>query len=387
MNEKIPLKSISLGVAMTLISTMLFPMADMVERTKALDESSALSENPVYQTSAYESENDENTSDEDYETTTWWKAVLSDYDETLSPIGLTETEETTSVSETEETQTQTQETTIAGQDLPADTVAVPEQVQHDYEDVKANCFRFKTYGYGHGVGMSQNGANYYATYGGYNYKQILQHYYPGTYLGNTGTAYNEYLTVKGITGTALNIVSMVCYAEVGTTMNPEAIKAQAIAAYTNIKYSGGKTNGMAIKSNPPAELVEIVRSVLGTAVYYDGKLALTTFYASSAGQTASCKDVFDKDLPYLRSVVSEYDSICDKHYGEITQIDKETVRYKIQAKYGIKLSNNYANWFVVTRGDGGIAKTITIDGQITVKGYELLYALDLKSPFAEISYH
>ena len=35
-----------------------------------------------------------------------------------------------------------------------------------------------TNGYGHGVGMCQNGANYYAQLG-YNYQQILQHYYRG----------------------------------------------------------------------------------------------------------------------------------------------------------------------------------------------------------------
>jgi stage II sporulation protein D len=35
-----------------------------------------------------------------------------------------------------------------------------------------------TNGYGHGAGMCQNGANYYAQRG-YNYQQILQHYYLG----------------------------------------------------------------------------------------------------------------------------------------------------------------------------------------------------------------
>ncbi len=38
---------------------------------------------------------------------------------------------------------------------------------------------FTVYGYGHGVGMSQNGANYMAQQGS-NYKEILSHYYKGT---------------------------------------------------------------------------------------------------------------------------------------------------------------------------------------------------------------
>ena len=42
---------------------------------------------------------------------------------------------------------------------------------------------FKTKGYGHGVGMSQYGANGMAR-NGYSYKDILAHYYPGTILKN-----------------------------------------------------------------------------------------------------------------------------------------------------------------------------------------------------------
>lgn len=40
---------------------------------------------------------------------------------------------------------------------------------------------FKTRGFGHGVGMSQYGANGMAKES-YSYKNILKHYYPGTIL-------------------------------------------------------------------------------------------------------------------------------------------------------------------------------------------------------------
>ena len=42
-------------------------------------------------------------------------------------------------------------------------------------------FVFTVRGYGHGVGMSQVGANYYAGKG-WSYERILTHYYPGTTL-------------------------------------------------------------------------------------------------------------------------------------------------------------------------------------------------------------
>lgn len=40
-------------------------------------------------------------------------------------------------------------------------------------------FTFTTYGYGHGVGLAQVGANLYAKYGGYSFDQILHHYFTG----------------------------------------------------------------------------------------------------------------------------------------------------------------------------------------------------------------
>lgn len=49
------------------------------------------------------------------------------------------------------------------------------EVQYDEEGDR---FLFTTYGYGHGVGMSQYGAHYMAL-DGYDYLEILEHYYTG----------------------------------------------------------------------------------------------------------------------------------------------------------------------------------------------------------------
>lgn len=46
-----------------------------------------------------------------------------------------------------------------------------------------SAFTFQTNGFGHGVGMSQQGAMGYSKYEGWNYVQILNHYYPGTSVG------------------------------------------------------------------------------------------------------------------------------------------------------------------------------------------------------------
>ena len=93
-------------------------------------------------------------------------------------------------------------------------------------------FAFVTYGWGHGVGMSQNGANMYASYSGWTYQDILFHYYPGTYLMNTEMTDEEELTVGHVpAGETLDVISQIVYNEVGGSMAYEAIKAQAVAAY------------------------------------------------------------------------------------------------------------------------------------------------------------
>ena len=51
-------------------------------------------------------------------------------------------------------------------------------VERQNEDTVLLCVR----GYGHGVGMSQYGADIYGD-AGYSYAEILSHYYPGTTLG------------------------------------------------------------------------------------------------------------------------------------------------------------------------------------------------------------
>lgn len=48
----------------------------------------------------------------------------------------------------------------------------------EYDDGE---FIFTTYGYGHGVGMSQQGADYFAQRG-WDYEEILTHYYTGVTL-------------------------------------------------------------------------------------------------------------------------------------------------------------------------------------------------------------
>ncbi len=334
----------------------------------------------------------------EYEAEEWWKADLSDYNENLEKEDLVPTTTAVETTEPEETDNEADESEDEGDEQIAEQYSSDPTVIREASDcsqsgvsvgaaeirlpseLSPNTVYFTSYGYGHGIGMSQNGANYYAKYGGWDYLQILGHYYPGTSVQYNPGVENETITVRGISGSVVDIISMVCNAEIGSSFETEAIKAQAVAAYTFVKHAGGSTSGMAIKSGPDQKIVDAVRSVLGQAVYYNGDYALTMFCASSGGATASNKDIIIDDLPYLRSVVSEYDAQYDPHYGEMSSMSVDTLRYRIQNAYGIYLSSAYGQWIQPVIGDGGYVSKVCIDGQKTVNGYDFARVIGLRTP-------
>lgn len=243
-------------------------------------------------------------------------------------------------------------------------------------------FTFVTYGWGHGVGLSQNGANFYASYSGWTYQDILFHYYPGTFLMNTGLTDYEELTVRHqpYGEDTLDLVSQIVYNEVGGSMAYEAIKAQAVAVYTYIKYNGDDSNDLRPKANPPQIVIDACAEVLGEALFYDGDYALTMFYASSGGCTANCYEIFYQDIPYLTCVPSDYDGAYDPHFGTVTHISLARMKYKIESVYGITLSDDPSNWIVpIYSEDTGYITDVLIDGQMYVKGYAFSLAMGLKS--------
>jgi SpoIID/LytB domain protein len=170
-------------------------------------------------------------------------------------------------------------------------------------------------------------------------------------------------------------------------MNYEAIKAQAVAVYTYCKYNGNDSSDLRCKPCPPQIVVDAVSEVLGQALYYEGDYALTMFSASSGGITANCHEVFWRDLPYLRSVASDYDAAYDPHYGTVTYIDDYQLKNMIESAYGITLSSDPFNWIKAEySNETGYVTYVNIDDQITVKGYDFKLAMGLKAPKFNVHY-
>ena len=265
---------------------------------------------------------------------------------------------------------------------------IPVSHEKDVSSQVSGEFTFVTYGWGHGVGMSQNGADFYATYAGWSYQDILAHYYPNTYLMNTGLTEYEELTIDGEpAGDTVEVVAQIVNREIGGSMNYEAIKAQAVAVYTYIKYHNDDSADLLGKPDPPQIVIDACTDVLGEALYYNGSYALTMFSASTGGCTANCGEVFYADIPYLISVPSEYDEQFDPHYGTVTYYPASEVKRLIEAEYQITLSDDAGKWIQpVYSKQTGYVKDVNIDDQLTIRGYELKLLLDLKSSKFNLTY-
>lgn len=324
-----------------------------------------------------------------YEVADLRKADLYEYDDSLMLVRYEAVD-----SEPDETPTTTTATTTAvtvdsetQTTLTSAVTTYEEPVMTARQTISAEpgSIVFYSSGFGHGVGMSQNGANFYAMYDGWTYDQILSFYYPGTMLVQTGTSEWDTMTVGGKTDNVVSILSQIVNNEMGDSFSVEAIKAQAVAAYTYYLYNGYGA-GMICKANPSEKIVDAVRSVLGIVVYYENAPALTSFYASSGGATASCKDIFYADIPYLQSVTVRHDESSDPHFNSSKVFQYGELKSKLENTYHVSLSGNPYDWIQLEYGDGGYVAGAVIGGQVRVKGNDLRSVLGLKSPKFEFVY-
>ena len=136
---------------------------------------------------------------------------------------------------------------------------------------------------------------------------------------------------KTVKGSAQNIVGRVVEAEMGASFREEALKAQAVAAYTYIRYNNqkGTIPSLPAKSSVSAKVEDAVEQVIGEALYYQGEYINATYCASNAGNSVDSENVWGGYLPYLRSVESPGDTTL-KAYGAVKRFSEEEIAQYIE---------------------------------------------------------
>ena len=192
-------------------------------------------------------------------------------------------------------------------------------------------------------------------------------------------------------------------AEMDPAWPDEALKAQAVAAYTYALYTAADSGteaydltaaparrevfvtapvmqsyyGAAYNDNL-ARLSALADQVLGLAVTWEGRPALTTYYAISNGRTRSSQEVWGGAIPYLTAV----DSADDREQPQCLRTLVYTVpqmRALLTQNLGLVPEGDPAGWFGPAVLDGsGYVNRMEVCGK-TVSGLQVRSALSLRS--------
>lgn len=240
-------------------------------------------------------------------------------------------------------------------------------------------FTFHVFGYGHGVGMSQTGADYLAKQG-WTWAEILAHYY---YNQNTSIVtndtYPETISYAGNKYNTRDFLASALEAEMGTAFHAEALKAQVVAIYTFAKYYSFdlSTDACAILGSgvtPAQSSYQIVDEMMKIAPYisYGGACAMTPFHAMSAGVTTAYYNVWGKeysaDLPYLSGARKSYGDYLDDEYSTSYSISSEDMKALIKTNVGVDVTGDPATWITVLSHDSAIDSTIGYVSSVNVGG-------------------
>lgn len=237
-------------------------------------------------------------------------------------------------------------------------------------------YTFYVFGYGHGVGMSQVGANYLAQQG-WTAAEILAHYYyePNAKIV-TGEKYPEKITYNGSLYDTREYLASALESEMGSSFSYEALKAQAIALYTFAKYNNYNLSEDAhAYGKTPSELCyRVVDEVINTGYYiaYGNDVAVTPFHAMSAGVTTSYYNVWGKGIgatvPYLAGGRQSYGDYLDSNYKSVFTITSDDLKAIVKEKLNVELTGDPATWLSIVTHDKAVREDIGYVSSINVGG-------------------
>lgn len=117
--------------------------------------------------------------------------------------------------------------------------------------------------------------------------------------------------------------------EISSKWHAEAVKAQAVVARTYALYQmNSRTGGLydiegtvmgQVYSGALSEdeaSARAVRETAGEILTFIGEPALTVYHSNAGGMTDASRDIWAEDYPYLKSVLSPYDSSAPKYAWE-----------------------------------------------------------------------
>ena len=193
-------------------------------------------------------------------------------------------------------------------------------------------------------------------------------------------------------------------AEMPASYETEALKAQAVAAYTFALYRKERTKEKyditddyktdqsytplsqaqekwgEKSSEYTAKIKSAVASVSGMYLSYENKTALSVYHAISSGKTESCKEVWGNDIPYLVAVDSAFDKTSPSYISTLT-LSAAELKEKLK---GYTITGSAQDYFKnIKKTDSGRVKTLNLCGK-EVTGSDIQKALSLRSAIFDV---
>jgi len=206
------------------------------------------------------------------------------------------------------------------------------------------------------------------------------------------------------------VVGVLC-AEISPSYSTEAIKAQAVAAYTyacekrNDRISSGGEYDVSTDSklcqgflsrdaakkkwgDKADQYLKIFddayNSVEGYVITYDGNPILAVYHSISSGKTESALNVWGSDYPYLIAVESIGDLLAPDYLSEVSLSADEFK--SAAATQGVTLGDDPSCWLQEpTRSDSGTVLKYTL-GDKVITGNEMRTAFSLRSANFDLTY-
>lgn len=197
-------------------------------------------------------------------------------------------------------------------------------------------------------------------------------------------------------------------AEMPALYEQEALKAQAVAAYTFacFRKAENKDKSYDITTDHTLDqsfiteeearkkwgdnadeyvnkIKSAVSSVKDYMITFEGRPILAVYHAISSGKTEKCADVWDKDYEYLRAVSSLYDKLSPDYISE-----KEVSLEELKAAFSEECSfeGSAGDFFSdIKRTESGAVKTLKLSG-VELNGAKIRSAFSLRSSNFQVKF-
>ena len=197
-------------------------------------------------------------------------------------------------------------------------------------------------------------------------------------------------------------------AEMPARFHTEALQAQAVAAYTFLRYRLEVAGAPHLSDSPdhdqgylcPAQRKErwdehfelyesrveqAVRAVYGLTLKYNNRPIFAAYHAMSGGITETSGTYWGRDLSFLRSVESPGCRLAP-NFSVTTNFTASEIQATLGLISGVDLSGTPATWFgEPSRSEAGTITRITVGGA-TITGRQVRQALALRSSNFTIVY-